>query len=314
MNDPEPLLGIAAVEREVGVSKDVLRVWERRYGFPAPRRDRHGERVYPADQVDRLRLVKRLMDQGHRPGKLLSRSCDELEALAGSIATDTSADTPASAATGTAEAVLATLESHDATGLARLLQQQLALQGLADFVQDTIAPLATVIGDGWAHGRLRVFEEHLFTETCARVLRQAIAALPPGHRPTVLLTTAPEESHGLGLLMVESLLALHGARCIALGTAMPVIEIARAAIVYEADVVALSFSSAFPARRAAGVLQQLREALPPTIEIWAGGSGVKRMREVAGVRVLAELADAVARVRELQDERGLPAPARGVAQ
>ena len=70
MNNPN--FNIAAVERDTGLSKDVLRVWERRYGFPAPDRDEHGERIYPAEQVERLRLVKRLMDAGHRPGKLLS--------------------------------------------------------------------------------------------------------------------------------------------------------------------------------------------------------------------------------------------------
>ena len=39
---------ISAVERETGLSKDTLRMWERRYGFPAPGRDAQGERVYPA--------------------------------------------------------------------------------------------------------------------------------------------------------------------------------------------------------------------------------------------------------------------------
>ena len=49
---------IAAVERETRLSKDVLRVWERRYGFPQPVRDANGERCYPAEQVDRLRLMR----------------------------------------------------------------------------------------------------------------------------------------------------------------------------------------------------------------------------------------------------------------
>ena len=80
MNNPG--FNIAAVERETGLSKDVLRVWERRYGFPAPSRDDHGERIYPAEQVERLRLVKRLMDAGHRPGKLLATPTEELNALA----------------------------------------------------------------------------------------------------------------------------------------------------------------------------------------------------------------------------------------
>src|SRR5512135_2440806 len=77
-----PGLPIAAVERDTGLSKDTLRVWERRYGFPQPARDANGERVYPSEQVDKLRLLKRLMDQGHRPGKIAERSIEQLQALA----------------------------------------------------------------------------------------------------------------------------------------------------------------------------------------------------------------------------------------
>ena len=58
---------ISAVERETGLSKDTLRMWERRYGFPAPGRDAQGERVYPAEQVARLRQLRRLIHAGHRP-------------------------------------------------------------------------------------------------------------------------------------------------------------------------------------------------------------------------------------------------------
>ena len=74
---------IAAVERDTGLSKDVLRMWERRYGFPEPERDGNGERLYPETQVERLRLIKRLMDQGHRPGKLMAGTPEELAQLAG---------------------------------------------------------------------------------------------------------------------------------------------------------------------------------------------------------------------------------------
>ncbi|MCK7493491.1 MAG: MerR family transcriptional regulator [Comamonadaceae bacterium] len=35
------------MERDTGLSKDTLRVWERRYGFPLPGRDALGERTYP---------------------------------------------------------------------------------------------------------------------------------------------------------------------------------------------------------------------------------------------------------------------------
>jgi DNA-binding transcriptional MerR regulator len=78
-------LSIAAVERDTGLSKDTLRVWERRYGFPIPQRDPFGERIYTLDQVDRLRLLRRLLDAGHRPGKIIGLSDDVLRSLSEQI-------------------------------------------------------------------------------------------------------------------------------------------------------------------------------------------------------------------------------------
>ena len=49
------MMSIAAVERDTGLSKDTLRIWEKRYGFPLPTRDTQGERCYPMEQVERLR-------------------------------------------------------------------------------------------------------------------------------------------------------------------------------------------------------------------------------------------------------------------
>ena len=74
-------LPISVVERETGIPKDLLRMWERRYGFPEPARDAQGDRVYPREQVDKLRAVRRLMDQGFRPGKIIHLSAEELSRL-----------------------------------------------------------------------------------------------------------------------------------------------------------------------------------------------------------------------------------------
>ena len=77
-DQPDLDLNISAAERETGLSKDVLRMWERRYGFPHPTRDDNAERRYPADQVAKLRAIKRLMETGMRPGKLIEQSLEEL--------------------------------------------------------------------------------------------------------------------------------------------------------------------------------------------------------------------------------------------
>jgi methanogenic corrinoid protein MtbC1 len=283
---------IAAVERETGLSKDVLRMWERRYGFPLPERDVNGERRYPAAQLDRLRVIKRLMDQGHRPGKLIAASNEELAQLA----PRRSASRPPAPAEGAENLgeLLALIKQHDAAGYQQAMQQRLARQGFQNFVQDTVATLTQQVGEAWEEGRFEVFEEHLFTELTKRLLRQAIATLPGGSRnPRIVLTTVPDEQHVLGLLMVEGLFALEGAECIPLGTQMPLREISRAAVAHQADIVALSFSTAFPRRQISGVLEQLRQMLPTSIALWIGGQGAAGHSTSEDFRVLHSLNDAL---------------------
>ena len=286
---------IANVEKETGLSKDTLRMWERRYGFPAPERDPAGDRVYPAAQVERLRLIKRLIDQGHRPGQLMALSPEALRTLP---ARDTG-DEPRRAVISAAgnqeiDELLALLKNHDAAQFQQRLQQTLARQGLGRFVMDTVAPLTRQVGQAWEDGRFAVFEEHLFTELTKRVLRQAIASLPPPNAgPRILLTSVPDEPHVLGLLMAEALFALEGAQCIPLGAQMPLLDIAHATAAHRADVVALSFSSAFPTRRVGPVLAQLRELLPAEVTVWVGGDGAPPAAIPLGVSRLRTLADGV---------------------
>lgn len=299
-----PCFNISAVERETGLSKDVLRMWERRYGFPEPTRDANGERLYPADQVERLRLIKRLMDHGHRPGKLIATPVDELQSLAPRRAASPSPDS-VDGDFSELDSLLGLIRRHDANAYVEAMQQALARRGLQRFVQDIIAPLSQRVGHAWEQGRFEVFEEHLFTELTKRVLRQAVAGLPRGRGvPRILLTSVPDEQHVLGLLMVEAILALEGAECIPLGTQMPLTEINRAAAAHRADIVALSFSSSFPPRRIPGLLQQLRQLLPATVELWAGGSGMIRAPAISDVHRLSSLEqglEALARWRNAHD-------------
>lgn len=291
-------IGIAAVERETGLSKDVLRVWERRYGFPVPARDEHGERTYSAEEVARLRLIKRLMDMGHRPGKLLPLSLDALQALG----PRRSVGAAESAVPDALPGLLEWIRLHDSGRFLLAMQQRLARQGLQAFVLDSVAPLGELVGEAWARGELQVFEEHLFSEMTQRVLRQAIAGLSPSSTgPRLLLTSVPGESHCLGLLMLEALCTLEGANCVPLGLETPLQDIVLAAEAHRVDIVALSFSAAFPARQVAPALQQLRAALPPAYAVWVGGQGVQRATAQPGVRVMQSLLEAADEVRRLAE-------------
>jgi len=295
----ELTLTISAVERDTGLSKDTLRMWERRYGFPNPQRDANGERVYPVSQVERLRLIKRLMDRGHRPGRLIAQPVEQLARL-GSLPRGESPTTQEN------EVFLRLIKDHQLSDLRRHLTQALMRQGLQRFVLDTVAPLTAAVGDAWIRGEVAVFEEHLYTEQIQGLLRNALASLQPqGRTPRVLLTSFPNEPHGLGLLMVETLLTVEGAACIPLGTETPCDDIARAAVAHRADIVALSFSAMFSEKAAASGLMELRTLLPSPILIWAGGACIQRMRRpIAGVDLIGSLETLIEKVKEWRALRG----------
>lgn len=280
----EALSSISSVERDTGLSKDTLRMWERRYGFPAPLRDANGERIYPSTQVEKLRLLKRLLDRGERPGRIISMSLQELAALGAQTA-------ERAVPRQDIEIFLRLIKSHQLGELRRHLAQAMARQGLQTFVLDTVAALNDAVGEAWMRGYLAVFEEHLYTEVMQSLLRNAIAGVQTqGGTPRVLLTTLPNELHALGLLMVEALLTLEGARCIALGTETPAHEIVQAAQAHRADIVALSFSAAYQETRTVEGLRELRSMLPETTVLCAGGASVRRIRKaIDGVSLLAEL-------------------------
>ncbi|MEZ5664358.1 MAG: MerR family transcriptional regulator [Burkholderiaceae bacterium] len=297
-------LPIAAVERETGLGKDTLRVWERRYGFPLPDRDSAGDRVYSPAQVQQLRLIARLLDLGMRPGKVVGLDGTQLQALLASKAQATSGflsrtNSESVEANPTLNELLDRIGEHDPVALRHELSHAQLRLGLAAFVTEVVAPLNTAVGDAWAQGRFEVFEEHLYTEVVTGVLRSAIASLSPRpapRGPKVLLTTVPQELHSLGLLMVEALLVLEGCACVSLGTQTPATDIVQASDAHHADVVALSFSNVHKAATVHASLRELRNRLPASTALWVGGActalyqwpltGISAVQHLSGLQPL----------------------------
>ncbi len=294
-------MSIAAVERDTGLSKDTLRVWERRYGFPAPQRDAFGERAYPLYQLEKLRVVKRLLDAGHRPGRIVSQDMVALQLLSNGIT-----PTPQqlhSTASENLQTFMLLIQSHDADKLRRTLSQSIQKMGLAAFICDLVAPLNVLVGDAWTRGQLKVFEEHLYTESMQTVLRHAIhtsthqdqEASPQSLQrayPRVLLTTFPNELHSLGLLMAEVMLSLESCTCLSLGTQTPIADIVQATNAENSDIVALGFTASHNAKDALNGLIELRHRLPESVEIWVGGHCPAILRRpIAGVTTLVNLQD-----------------------
>lgn len=288
--------GIATVERETGLSKDTLRVWERRYGFPLPGRDSSGERIYPLEQVEKLRVISRLLDRGMRPGRLMNIPLRELIERLQACEPGAAAGEgrmPGGSLALMMEKALDLLRRYDEIGLRAHLAGVLLRLGLQRFVIDFAGPLNEIVGEAWARGEIAISQEHLYADQTQHLLRQGIGSIPAGaQRPRVMLTTLPGEEHQLGLLMAHVCLALEGAHCFSLGVQTPACDIAQAVRRQSIDVVGLSFSTALKLNRAHGMLEDLRVRLPANVDVWAGGKlWTRSRRPMPGVRFVAQLGE-----------------------
>ncbi len=280
------------IEADTGLSRQTLRNWERQHGFPIALRDMAGQRRYATADLSRLKLVKVLMDRGHAPDRVVPMAAAELRQMVSDAATAAASkhltdSAIADCAAGDAHRRLALLRRVGPAALRADLQHSLQAIGVARFVDEVAAPLTSAVGEAWVRGHLPVYEEHACTEVLQVLMRQAIAGLPaaqPDAQPRVLLSTLPGEPHALGLLMAEAMLTLHGCLCISLGVQTPAWDLAQAARVFHADIVALSFSGCLDPQLTVDGLAALRCRLPSQTELWAGGSApVLYRRAIDGV-------------------------------
>ena len=299
--EPETYMHIAEVERDTGIGKDTLRVWERRYRFPQPVRNADGERMYPFDQIERLRIIRRLLDKGMRPGNVISLDLSALHQLLQTHGGQE--DDPARYAF--CSGLVKLIRMHRGQELRDSLNRILVKEGIQNFITRTVVPMNNIVGNAWLRGDLTVPEEHLYTEQVQNVIRHAIQLQTAGTEPPrILLSTFPDEEHSLGLLMVEAMCTAEGAQCISLGPRIPLADIARYAQEAGFDVVAVSFSAAYPSRDAVKDLTHFRALLPDHLELWVGGAGIsasQRRIQLPRVQIhtdIASVPDLVTQWRE----------------
>lgn len=286
MVESERLFSIGVVERDTGIGRDTLRVWERRYGFPEPVRNDKGERIYSDAQLRRLQRVRRLLDQGLRPGKLLPLNDDALSRLESKLLPEIHGRQHESVM-----ALLDAVRSSDGARAEVLLQEHYAKQGMDSFILNTVVPLLSSVGELWASGNLQIFQERFLSAQLIRFLNTEISRLQnTARKPVVLLATLAGEEHTLGLLMLSALLSSRGISTINLGGEVPMDQIGRAVEQFRAEIVAITFSGCYQYANIRTHLLELRAFIPDEVDIWTGGEGVRRLRKLpAGVTKFSSL-------------------------
>lgn len=212
-SNPAEGLNLSQLSDLTGLTPELIRAWERRYGFPTPLRTSGGHRRYRADEVEALHRAALLVRSGYRARDAVgyARRAAESGAEPTQEALDVSAENLA----------VALVAGNPAQALARLRGVELAL-GFEKALEERVLPSLRVVGDGWHSGRLSVAQEHTATGLVISWLGSVRAALPPVEGPLeVLIATPAGEGHAVAVWALELLLARRGIPALALGSDVP---------------------------------------------------------------------------------------------
>lgn len=276
---------IKVVARRTGLSPDLIRAWERRYGAVYPQRSDTRRRLYTDADVEKLRLLRRATEAGRRIGDVAQLS---LQALTDLVGADESAEAeapqpapPRSPRSSTQEhlaACLSAVQRMDTAGLESSLANAAVSLGTPVMLEEVIHPLLEHIGEQCRQGAIRISNEHFASAVIRSYLGPLVtSANMTGIGPGIIITTPAGQWHELGALMAAVTAASAGWRTVYLGPNMPAEEIAFAATENKAAVVAVSIACFTDERTLPAELRKLRRYLSPhDIQLWVGGSATHR--------------------------------------
>ena len=279
---------IGVVRERTGLSVQVLRAWERRYGVVRPVRSADGNRLYSDADVERLGLLQRASRAGRPVGTLVGLSPGELRRM---VHEDAQCARRRPTLPGSyLEEAMGAVRDLAPERLETLLRRAIFSLGAVTFLEEVIAPLLEEIGDAWHAGRITVAHEHAASASLLQLLGGLARALEvPGAAPRVVLATPRGERHAFGAMMAAVVAAHDGWHVTWLGTDLPAADVAAGAEQGRGCIVALSSTA-----RGGGNLERevaaLRDLLPRHVTLLVGGAGAARLRTMPGVGKVRDLA------------------------
>ena len=301
------------VTSRTGLTADVLRAWERRYGAVQPYRSPAGQRLYSDHDVERLLLLRRATLDGHSIGAIATLDDRALETLLARSPATAAAPPDAELAALLRDAMHAA-ERLDASALEATLRRATMALGATPFVDEFAPRFLVEVGERWHAGTVGVAHEHLATSLVRRALDHVIEAFAaPPRAPRLVVATPAGELHELGAMLVAAAASQEGWRVIYLGANLPSAEIIGAAREVHARAVALSLIAA----RGDDVVAELRataRALPEGTSLLVGGGTAEQVvsgTHARGVGVLGDIAAlrrALRAIRSVNEPDAQPAP------
>jgi MerR family transcriptional regulator, light-induced transcriptional regulator len=287
---------IRVVARLTGIPIDTLRAWERRYRAVEPARDDRG-RLYDDADLQRLKLLRRLVERGHAIGRIANLPEADLAALleAGLEPSDRGGRVDVV----DLGALLDAVDRYDLASVDRMLGKLAAVLSAREMVHDVVLPFMREVGQGWVSGRFTVAQEHMVSASLRNLVGALVRLQAPRDGRTVLVfATPPGERHELGITAAAMLAAAGGLGVVYLGSDLPAADVVEAVRRTGARAIVLGLTRLELGRPAVEAVRAVVEGAPAGVEVYVGGAAAEaRPDEVAqaGATLLRDF-DALERI------------------
>jgi DNA-binding transcriptional MerR regulator/methylmalonyl-CoA mutase cobalamin-binding subunit len=288
---------IQAVAQMTGVSAATLRAWERRYGIPVPKRSSSSYRLYSDRDIELVRRVRQLCDDGMAP----SQAAREVIAQRDPTPVEPKKVAPPSEdvyqlATGK---ILEGIERFDPDSVKSAIERALYLGPSVTVFQRILAPTLAEVGKRWEKGTLSISQEHLAAELIGNAVRYILSlAQPDKSKRRILLACFADEEHVTPLYGIALSFASWGYKSVMLGARTPTHALRHAVAEVQPDIIGLSVTVKPPPYRARELVDGYAQACHPLPWI-VGGSAAPSIADLVQSRGGAIASPNPERTREL---------------
>lgn len=263
---------IGEFARRVGVSPELLRAWEHRYGLLEPIRTPGGFRLYRDEDAVRVARMRHALDDG------LSAAQAAQVARQG--------ETPAPGLIGDAGTrLLDAIQRYDEADVQAVLDDCFATLGLETFLRDLILPTLAEVGRRWQDGEAEVSQEHFASNLIRGRLLSLARLWGRGSGPLALLACPPGERHDISLIAFGLLLRSYGWRILFLGADTPLATLSQAANTTATAVIVLAAFDPEPLEIEAAALRRIARVTPLFI---SGPAASAALGEHGQIRLLRD--------------------------
>jgi MerR family transcriptional regulator, light-induced transcriptional regulator len=284
-------LRIGELSRRSGVSPELLRAWERRYGLLRPSRSDGGFRLYSARDEQRVAAMRANLERGLAAAEAarlaLAEPPEEPAAatvdLDGAELTEPLADRETTTVERAAAELRAALDALDETRAHAAIDGMLAALSVAAVLGDVVLPYLHDLGTRWERGEVSVGQEHFASNVLRGRLLGLARGWDGGAGPRAVLACPAGELHDLGLIAFGLALRDRGWRITYLGPNTPLETIVDMAATLRPAAVVFAATTAAAFDSDAAALRALAAGAP----VWLAGQGATAdVARAAGARLL----------------------------